>query len=218
MKIVAIIPAYNEEKTIASVITVLRAVASIDAVIVVDDGSSDTTAEVATRLGAHVIRQTQRGKGAALAYGALATDADLLFFADADLVGFTARHVESILQPVRAGSAAMCIGLRDRGKMTNWLMKQVFPLIGGERAIQREVFLRVCELGIKDFGIEIAMNTYCKKNHLPIEIIIMKGVRQVIKEHKYGLLRGCIARFFMVMQVVRAELYFRFFFKNNVKQ
>lgn len=213
MKITAIIPAYNEEKSIGSVISVLRASPSIDEVFVVDDGSSDKTAEEAVRAGARVIRQARGGKGTALNAAALLTDADILFFSDADLVGLTPRHVESILESVVSGRVTMCVGLRDRGVWLNWLMRHTLPLIGGERAIHREAFLGVSALGIKDFGIEIAMNAYCKKNHLPIKVIGMSGVRQIIKERKYGLVPGMIARAAMVIQIIRTEIYFRFFQK-----
>jgi len=63
--ITAILPAYNEEVSIGSV--VLRTRQYADRVIVVDDGSSDRTAEVAALAGAEVLRHPQnRGKGAAL--------------------------------------------------------------------------------------------------------------------------------------------------------
>lgn len=218
MNIVAIIPAYNEEKTITSVIEVIRATPSIATVIVVDDGSTDKTAEYAVHAGAQVIKQEHGGKGAALAAAAVSTNADILFFSDADLVGLKREHIESILRPVLEGDVAMCVGLRDRGMLLNWLMRRVFPIIGGERAIRREVFLGISALGIKDFGIEIAMNAYCKKNHLPIQVISMSGVQQVIKERKYGLLPGVFARIVMIAQVIQAELYFRFFFRNNAKR
>jgi glycosyltransferase involved in cell wall biosynthesis len=66
--IVAILPAFNEEVSIGSV--VLQTKRYVDRVIVVDDGSSDRTAEVAKLAGAEVIRhQTNRGKGAALKTG-----------------------------------------------------------------------------------------------------------------------------------------------------
>jgi glycosyltransferase involved in cell wall biosynthesis len=65
VKIVACIPAYNEEKTIARV--VVEAQKYVDRVIVCDDGSTDLTGEIAGRLGAEVIRHERRmGKGAAL--------------------------------------------------------------------------------------------------------------------------------------------------------
>jgi len=76
--VVAILPAFNEETSIGSVVLLTRMY--VDRVIVVDDGSSDRTAEVARLAGAEVIRHaTNMGKGAALRTGFIAAeDADVM--------------------------------------------------------------------------------------------------------------------------------------------
>ena len=67
-RILAVIPAYNEERFIGSVVLKTCQVAST--VIVVDDGSTDATAQIASAAGAVVVRRTQnQGKGAALNTG-----------------------------------------------------------------------------------------------------------------------------------------------------
>ena len=64
-KVVALIPAYNEESSIAKVVVLTRKY--VDKVIVCDDGSSDSTAEIASSLGADVLRhQKNMGKGQSL--------------------------------------------------------------------------------------------------------------------------------------------------------
>ena len=66
--ITAIVPAYNEELSIGSVI--LSTSEFVDNIIVIDDGSSDRTAEIAEKAGAQVIKHPQNiGKGAALKTG-----------------------------------------------------------------------------------------------------------------------------------------------------
>ncbi len=73
--VTAILPAYNEEVAIGSV--VLRTRKYADRVIVVDDGSSDRTGEVAEMAGAEVIRHPQnRGKGSALKTGFASLNGD----------------------------------------------------------------------------------------------------------------------------------------------
>lgn len=68
MKIAALIPAYNEEKTIAAVLREVRPFAA--EIVVVDDGSTDGTAAAVRESGATVLRhETNRGKGAALRTG-----------------------------------------------------------------------------------------------------------------------------------------------------
>ena len=67
MKVAAVIPAYNEERTVASVVRAVREAPSISEVIVVDDGSTDRTAQVARQAGARVVHlETNVGKGGAM--------------------------------------------------------------------------------------------------------------------------------------------------------
>jgi len=86
VKTIAIVPAFNEQTTIASVVSGLRNVVS--EVLVIDDGSRDRTAELAVNAGAEVIAHaTNRGLGAALTTGiaaALSRGADILVTFDAD--------------------------------------------------------------------------------------------------------------------------------------
>jgi glycosyltransferase involved in cell wall biosynthesis len=83
MQIVAILPALNEQETVAPVVAGL--LAHVARVIVVDNGSTDATAERAREAGATVVYQSERGYGAACLAGAeAAKDADALLFMDAD--------------------------------------------------------------------------------------------------------------------------------------
>lgn len=83
MTTVAIIPALNEEAAIGAVIRGLGC--AVDRVIVVDNGSTDSTRDVALAAGADVVRQTERGYGAAMLAGVgAAPDADVYVFLDGD--------------------------------------------------------------------------------------------------------------------------------------
>ena len=70
-----IIPALNEEKTIAEVVRSLISQPLVREVIVVDNGSTDRTAAEAASVGARVVSETRRGYGQACASGALGADA-----------------------------------------------------------------------------------------------------------------------------------------------
>jgi glycosyltransferase involved in cell wall biosynthesis len=84
---VVVIPAYDEEATVASVVRVALA-AAVGPVVVVDDGSSDATAAAARAAGADVLRlETNAGKGGALAAAARARDEAVVVLLDADLLG-----------------------------------------------------------------------------------------------------------------------------------
>jgi glycosyltransferase involved in cell wall biosynthesis len=106
MKISAIVPAYNEAERIGAVLEPLLAAPSVDEIVVVDDGSTDGTAEVAQRYGVKVVRLGEnRGKGAAMAAGVREANGDTLLFLDADLTGLTPKHLEDLVNAYKAGDA-----------------------------------------------------------------------------------------------------------------
>ena len=111
--IIAGIPAYNEEKTIAKVI--LLAQKHVDAVVVCDDGSQDLTADIAERLGAIVVsHEKNMGYGAAiqtLFEKAKALNADLLLTLDAD-GQHDALEIPKLIQPILENKADIVIGSR----------------------------------------------------------------------------------------------------------
>ncbi len=209
----AVIPAFNEEQTIGSVVRAVRASSDIDVVIVVNDGSTDRTSAIARSAGATVIDLPHNiGKGGAMRVGALSTKADIIFFADADLIGLTAGHVQSVLNPVMHGQGAMCIGLRDRwGNLTEFFSK-LDPLlaIGGERAIRRDIFDKLPGEYFQAFEIETAMNHYCHEHKYPVSYVKLEGLDQVVKEVKYGFIDGFMRRLMMMGQIVRRHITFIF--------
>ena len=113
LHVVACIPAYNEEKTIAKV--VLLAQKHVDKVVVCDDGSTDMTGEIASKLGAEVIRH-ERNMGKGVALKTMLTHVkplspDLVVTLDAD-----GQHdpdeIPRLLKPIIGGGADMVVGSR----------------------------------------------------------------------------------------------------------
>lgn len=111
--IIAGIPAYNEEKTIAKVILLTQKY--VDRVVVCDDGSQDLTADIARKLGAIVVRhQKNMGYGAALQSlfeKARALDADILLTLDGD-GQHDPEEIPRMLKPLQVGEADIAIGSR----------------------------------------------------------------------------------------------------------
>jgi len=114
--VVAIIPAFNEERFIGSV--VIKTLQHTDTVIVIDDGSSDLTAEIAEIAGAIVIRQgTNQGKGAAIDVGfrhAKNLNPSVIVMLDGD-GQHDPEEIPGVIKPVLQDQADMVIGSRFQG-------------------------------------------------------------------------------------------------------
>ncbi len=112
MTTVAIVPAFERADSIGTTVGALLALSTVDAVVVVDDGSTDDTARRAAVAGATVVRlSANRGKGAAVSAGVdAAPEADIYLLIDADL-GDTAGLADALLAPVVGGDADMTVAV-----------------------------------------------------------------------------------------------------------
>jgi glycosyltransferase involved in cell wall biosynthesis len=114
VKVSFLIPAYNEAPTIGEVLERIAAL-SLDAqVIVVDDGSTDETAAIAEAAGATVVRQPNRGKGAAIRAAIAEADGDIAVIQDADME-YDPVEVPDLIEPIVRGHADVVYGSRLRG-------------------------------------------------------------------------------------------------------
>ncbi len=169
-----IIPALNEEQAIAKV---LRAIPADTAeVIVVDNGSTDATAETARSLGATVVCEPRRGYGAACLRGmaALPPDTAIVVFLDGDFSDHP-EEMGRLTDPIKSGNADLVIGSRALGRREkgallpvaifgNWLTTRLVRLgwgfaytdLGPFRAIR---YASLKELGMADpdFGWTVEM-------------------------------------------------------------
>ncbi|MCI0404354.1 MAG: glycosyltransferase family 2 protein [Acidobacteria bacterium] len=174
-QVAVIIPAYNEEKSIAQVLRDIPA-AWADQVLVVDNGSTDRTAEIARSSGASVVRETERGYGAAClaGIGALPRDTEIVVFLDADYSDFP-EDMELLLAPILEGRADMTLSTRTRDRATRaalapqqlwgnrlacWLMRRRFGFqstdLGPFRAIRREALERL-HMSDRNYGWTVEM-------------------------------------------------------------
>ncbi len=142
MKDCAIIPAYNEEKTIKEVVERIQKAGLIP--VVIDDNSIDRTSEIAEKSGSIVIRKTKNaGKGEALKTGIEYVSKNMpeienIIFIDADLQYYP-EEADRLLKPLKDGTADMVMGFRDwsnvpfRHRLGNFVWKTAFNTFFGTK-------------------------------------------------------------------------------------
>ncbi len=204
MKVAAVVPAYNEERTIRRTIHVLQHVDLIDEIIVVNDASTDRTAEIAAEeLGVILVNLTEnKGKGGAVKAGIDRTMADVILMLDADLVGLRRQHIVDLLSPVLTGRAKTTMGVFTEGRAITDLAQFVAPKLSGQRAILREIIARV-DMEDTRFGIEVAINRYLEDHGIKIYEVELESLSQYTKEEKLGFFKGLAARAVMYYDVMR---------------
>lgn len=204
-KVAVVIPAHNEASRIGVVLDAVIACPEAEEVIVVDDGSSDGTPNVADRYNVKVLRlEPNVGKGGAMAAGIAATDADILVFIDADLLGFKPEHLSALIKPMLADPALdMTAGRFVGGRLATNLSQKIMPSINSQRAIRRELIEAVPDFATSRFGVETIINDYVKKSKANVLAVSLDGVAQVMKEEKHGLVKGAGHRARMYRDIIK---------------
>jgi glycosyltransferase involved in cell wall biosynthesis len=183
MRVSFLIPAYNEAATIGEVLDRIAALGLDAQVIVVDDGSTDDTAALAEAAGATVVRQPNRGKGAAIRAAIAAADGEIGVIQDADME-YDPAEVPELIDPIVRGHADVVFGSRLRGGkpqraflfwhlvgnrflslVTNALFNTTLSdMETGYKAFRMDV-LRSLDLSENGFGIEPELTgKVCKRN------------------------------------------------------
>jgi glycosyltransferase involved in cell wall biosynthesis len=166
-----LIPAYNEETTIATTVRAVMALSIVRQVVVVDDGSVDQTATCAEQAGAEVVRISRNnGKGSAMNRGVALLTEPVVALLDGDL-GESATELTKLAAPVLSHKADLTIatfpkvehsggfglvkGLARRGISAMAGIETQAPL-SGQRVLSREVLEAVLPFA-SGYGVEVAM-------------------------------------------------------------
>ena len=216
--IVACIPAYNEERSIARV--VLGARRYVDRVIVCDDGSTDLTGEIAKKLGAEVLRHDENlGKGSALKSlfkKAKMLNADIVITLDAD-GQHNPDEIPKLIEPILKGEAEIVNGSRFLWKtempfyrrIGNKILNSLINLImkknltdtqSGFRAYSKKA-LESIEITENDIGVDSQILIDASKRNLRIvEVQISVSYRNVKPtynpvKHLYLVIKSIIKKY-----------------------
>lgn len=204
MEAIAIIPAYNEEKTIGDVLSILEKVTLIQKIIVVSDGSTDNTVQAASNYNVEVIElQENRGKGGALKAGLENLSADVVLFLDADLIGLTVEHVHNLLEPVMYDGVDMTIGIFEKGRIATDLAQKITPQLSGQRALKFSLIEQISDIDVARFGVELALNRFMESSGTKVQEVILYDMSHVMKEEKLGVWKGMAARMKMYWEIIK---------------
>ncbi|MCL4358588.1 MAG: PIG-L family deacetylase [Patescibacteria group bacterium] len=199
-----LIPAYNEEKTVGSVVKIVKEASQaglVKEIIVISDGSNDQTVARAKEAEADLVIDSEKnlGKGGALLEGFKRASGDIILLLDADLINLTVNDINKIVKPALNDEADMIIGYLADDEIQKFL-----PQISGQRALKRSIFETIADdkKFLKSrYQFEILLNRLVSKLKLITLFIPLSGLDHLKKEQKYSIGRAWLgkSRFFIDM-------------------
>ena len=190
MKASIIICTYNEEKTIANVVTACCELNPECEIIVVDDGSSDNTENILNDLTKKYSFRYERltknmGKSWAMAHGVEISVNDIILFFDADVSSIMKEHFDEILKPVIDSTADMVLG-QPSETLIDYRINP-FKVLTGERALlKKDIIPILSEIRDIRFGVETFLNLYYQAKGKRIRYVLMKGLKHPSTYEKSG--------------------------------
>lgn len=218
-----VIPALNEEHAIGRVIADIPN--WVDQIIVADNASTDRTAEAASRAGAIVINEPERGYGAACQKGiSTLRDVDIVVFIDGDYSDIPS-EIGLVVEPIVSRRADLVIGSRvlgiaERGALTPqqvfgnwlacWLIRKIYSVaftdLGPFRAI-RMASLRDLHMQDRNYGWTVEMQIKAARFGLSVIEVPVSYRRRIGVSKISGTLRGSVLAGVTILSVI-ARSYF----------
>ena len=226
MKTVVIIPAYNEEKSIGSVINDIPK-GHVSEVIVVNNCSTDRTAEFAEKAGATILHESLMGYGAACLKGIDYLEGkgfELVVFLDGDYSDYP-EEIDLLIDPVISGKYDFVLGSRVMGKRTkgalpvqsiigsviagffiNLFWNVRYTDLGPFRVIKYDKLL---ELNMKDkwFGWTIEMQIKAAKKRYKIKEVPVSYRKRIGKSKVTGTVKGSVMAGVIILKTIFVQLF-----------
>ncbi len=214
-----LIPALNEEQAIAQVLAAIPT-GLVREVVVVDNGSTDRTAEVARHGGARVISEPRRGYGQACLSGIAALGpAEIVVFLDGDYSDFP-EDMPALLDPILRGEADLVIGSRVLGQreagallpqqrlgnaLATWMIRLLFGVrytdLGPFRAIRSEALDRL-RMQDRNYGWTVEMQVKAALAGLRLAEVPVRYRRRVGTSKISGTLAGTLKAGYRIIATI----------------
>lgn len=201
-----IIPAYNEERRIASLLEALTPLLGtfLFEIVIIDDYSNDKTKKIIQnypniRIIEHHINT---GKSASVADGLAQATGEYILMLDGDLVGLTPSNIKDLVLPIMKGLAD--ISISHRGNTTKWWIKAFgIETLSGERCFAREFLVsQLADIRkLPGYGLEVFMNNLIIEQHMRIVSVPINNVTIEFKWQKFGYITGLQKEFIMWKQI-----------------
>lgn len=209
-RVTAIIPVYNEAGKVGPVLETLRHVNQISEIIVVNDGSTDSSAEE-IKLAAQSDPRMQllqkpenRGKGQAIFSAWRTTNSPYLLLLDGDLVGLKPQHVENLLTPVVTNQVDMSIGQFTNGNWASDFSHWATPWLSGQRSVRAKLLGQISFIAARGYGFETALTVAAGQHGWRCIRVPMPEVWHLPSEARRGIWVGAKNRARMYGQIVSA--------------
>lgn len=183
-----IIPVFNEERTILSILEIVRNWGKASEIIVVNDGSQDKTLQALRSYGFNIqiiTYEKNRGKGYAVSAGVKKSKGDIILFLDGDITGLTSKDLDAVITPLKSGSADMVLGLARFFSVGSF---EPFNELTGIRTLRRKMIIDKCsQISRLGYGLELFLNDLYKDQRirrvkLPFVFILGKMEKQSIPD------------------------------------
>ena len=209
----AIICAYNEETTISNVIKGVAKSSLINEIIVINDGSTDYTANVIRNLKVKIeFRdihfEKNKGKGYAITRGVEMACGEILVFIDADIKNLTPDHLLQLLNPIIDNKFDMVLGQPSETLIDTSI--NPFKSLTGERALKKTDIVPILnKMKHSRFGVETIINLYYQSCNKRIKTIPLRNLFHPTKFKKTRT-NQAIKEFIMEAQQILSTLFINY--------
>lgn len=188
LKTTAIVCAFNEDRTIESILNDLCEIKYFDDLIVINDGSEDETKSrinelKLTKCFTAIHLSENKGKGYAMAMGTVLAKTEFLVFLDADLSNFTHKHALELLNPVLNGKADMVLGQPTKTLIHPYI--NPFKNLSGQRALKKmDILPLLDQMKTVRYGVETLINIHYKTMHKKVKYVSLENLSHPNKFQK----------------------------------